>query len=98
MKNCVGGDGSDTTTAVLAWLNQNNHIQLCSLYLIGEPEHPRSIWITDYESPLLWSILGKPFQPAVIKRSSVKSKIGLEVEDMTITWSPRVVPFTQSVF
>jgi hypothetical protein len=87
MKQVVNGFGEDTTTAVLALLSANAPLYLATIYLIGEPEDPLAYWFTDYESPLKWSLWGT-FQNVVIKRSPVKSKIGLDVTDLTVTWAP----------
>lgn len=89
MKTCIGGDGSDTTSAVWAWLAANNNLPIANLYLIGEPGHPASIWLTDYESPLLWSAVPKKFLPAVIRKGAITNKIGLDIQQLTVTWSPR---------
>jgi len=75
---------------VLQWLAANQTLWIRTLYLIGEPEDPQSIWLTDHESPLLWSLWGT-FPSAVVSRDAVQSKIGLDVTQMNITWSPRPV-------
>lgn len=54
MRQFIGGDGSDTTAAVTAYLATHKQIYAANLYLIGEPEDPQSIWLTDWESPLVW--------------------------------------------
>ena len=59
-----------------------------TLYLIGHPEDPYALWLTDYEAPVDWSLYGI-FQPAVVKRGTVSSKIGLEVTSLDITYSPK---------
>lgn len=96
MKKCTAGDGSDSTAAVAAWLQANNKITLANLYLIGEVEDPMAFFLTDWETPLSWPVWGT-FQPAVITRGTVTSKIGLEVSALDLTWSPAVGVFTQSV-
>lgn len=95
MRQVIGGDGSDKTSLVQAWLASGAPLTLANLYLIGELEDPLAIWLTDWESPLLWSAWGT-FRPAVVKRGTVESKIGLEVSNLDVTWSPRVAPFTQN--
>ncbi len=87
MKQVINGQGQDSTAAVAAWLAANNQLWLRNLYLIGEPEDPRALWLTDHESPLLWSLWGT-FRPAVIKRGTVNSSIGLDVDKLDLTWSP----------
>lgn len=96
MRKCTGGDGSDTTTAVRNWLAQGHAFTLANLYLIGEPADPRALYLTDWEAPLAWPVWGT-FQPAVIKRSSVTSKIGFDVDTLDLAWSPKAGPFTASI-
>lgn len=86
MKQVVNGFGVDKTTEVLALL-RSDALKLATIYLIGEPEDPLAYWLTDYESPLLWTLWGK-FQTANIVRGPVKSKIGFDVSPMDVTWSP----------
>lgn len=88
MKTVIGGNGTDTTAQVVAWFAAQRAITLAQLYLIGEPDHPQSIWLTDWESPLAWPIVGT-FQPAVIKRGRIASKLGLEVQSLDVTWGAR---------
>lgn len=95
MKKVTGGDGSDTTAAVIAWLAQGRELTLANLYLIGEPGDPQALFLTDWEAPLAWPVWGT-FQPAVIKRGSVTSKIGFDAAQLDVTWSPKAYPFTLS--
>lgn len=88
MKRVIGGRGKDTTAAVIAWLQANNPLWIKHLYLIGDADHPQAAFLTDYEAPLLWPMVGT-FRPAVITRGPVKSKIGLESEPLQIDWSPK---------
>lgn len=106
MRSVLGGDGSDTTSAVAAWLSAGNEFAMANVYLIGEPEDPMALWLTDWESPLCWPIWTKEkvapgtpnaFDPAVIKRSTVSSKIGLDVQTLTITWTPKAGTPSQSI-
>jgi len=90
MKSVINGLGVDVTTTVLTWLKSGQNIRLATLYLIGERDDPEALWLTDWESPLLWSLYGT-FYPAVIKRGNVSTKIGLEVTTLEITWSPAPV-------
>jgi hypothetical protein len=96
MKTCTGGNGSDTTSAVAAWLAAGRQFTLATLYLIGEPDDPAALWLTDWESPLAWPCWGT-FQPASITRGTVSSKIGLEVGSLDVTWAPKPAVFTQSI-
>lgn len=88
MKQCTGGDGSNTTAAVQTYLLNNAAPNLKTLYLIGHAEDPFALWLTDYESPLTWSLYGT-FQPAVVTRGTIKSKIGLESTSLDIFYSPK---------
>ena len=96
MRQVMGGDGSDTTAAVLAWLAANKQLTLANLYLVGEPEDPQAIWMTDWESPLVWSAWGT-FLPATVKRGTVTTKIGLEVDPLDVTWNPSNRPISPSI-
>ena len=87
MRKVIGGDGSDTTLATQAWLASTDHPLIRDLYIIGPPESPYSIWMTDHEAPVFYRPYGT-FQPAVVKRDCVQAKVGLDVQSMTITWSP----------
>lgn len=87
MRKVINGKGQDTTNTVLDFLARGYELRLATLYLIGEPEDPNAFWLTDYDSPLTWSWMGK-FYPDVIKRGSVKSQIGLEVQALDVNWSP----------
>ena len=91
MKKCTAGSGLDSTAAVQAYLASGEPMWLATLYLLGEPEDPDSLWLTDWESPLSWPCWGV-FCNAVIKRGQITSKIGLEVQKCDIEWSPILVP------
>lgn len=107
MKKCTAGDGSDSTSAVLAWLAANKQLALADVYLIGRPEDPLALWLTNWEAPLIWPCWtnekkntgGFPnaFDPAVIKRGTIASKIGFEVESLDVTWSPVNKTYTASI-
>lgn len=96
MKRVTGGNGQDTTAAVVAHLKAHKHLWLANLYLIGEADDPAALWLTDYESPLLWSAWGT-FLTTVITRGSVSSKIGLEAESLDLSWSPKNEVLTTSI-
>lgn len=87
MRTVIGGDGSDTTAATQAYLQQTVNPLVRDLILIGPKENPNSIWLTNHESPLLYSPYGT-FKPAVVSRDKVTTKIGLESSSMAITWTP----------
>lgn len=107
MRKVIAGDGTDSTSAVLSWLAANNNLRLANVYLIGKPEDPLALWLTDYESPLCWPCwtsekknpngTANAFDPAVITRGTVTSKIGLEVESLDLTWSPVNKTYTTSI-
>lgn len=96
MKQVIGGNGSDTTSAVVAYLAANRQLQLRDLYLVGELEDPAALWLTNHESPLVWSAWGT-FLPTKIKRGTVSSKFGLEVSSLDVTWTPNLTAFTSSL-
>lgn len=96
MKQILSGSGVDTTATVMAWLKAHKSIQLADLYLIGEDDDPRALWLTNYPSSLVWSLWGT-FQSAVVKRGAINCKIGLEAESLDITWSPKNSAITASL-
>lgn len=89
MRAFTDGNGNDSTAAVKAYLLANNQFRFADLYLVGETEDADALWLTNWESPLLWSAWGK-FLPASIQRDKVSSLVGLEVARMRITWSPPI--------
>jgi hypothetical protein len=95
MKQMIGGSGSDTTAAALTYLTTHHMFRQADLYLIGEVEDPNAIWLTNWESPLVYSQYGT-FQPASISRGTVSTKIGLEVSSLEIKWSPPLTAFGSS--
>lgn len=92
MRTSINGAGLDSTAALVQYLAGHNELFLANLILIGRPEDPESIWLTDWESPLLWPCMGT-FQPAIIKRGTVTTKISLTVDPLTVAWTPRTVPW-----
>jgi hypothetical protein len=96
LKKVTGGDGSDTTAEVLALLQASASFRMANLFLIGDQDDPTALYLTDYESPLLWSAWGL-FKPASIKRGTVSSKIGLEVSTLDVEYHPPASPATQSI-
>lgn len=96
MKTVFSGSGVDMTATVLAALKTNTYFTLATLYLLGEPEDPASIRLTDYETPLLYQLYGT-FQRANITRGRITSKIGLEVSNTTIKWTPPYSVITNNV-
>jgi hypothetical protein len=96
VRKFTGGDGSDTTSAVIAYLAANRQLILADLYLIGELEDPSAVWLTNWDSPLSWPAWGT-FKPAAVKRGQVTSQIGLKVDSLDVTWSPKLTAFGTSV-
>lgn len=87
MRRTIAGDGSDSTIATQAYLNSTDHPFIRDLYIIGPPDSPRSIWMTNHEAPVLYRPYGL-FSPAVVKRDGVQAQIGLEAQSLPITWTP----------
>jgi hypothetical protein len=96
MKQILSGTGADTTATVMAWLKAHKQIHIADLYLIGEDDDPRSLWFTDYSTPLVWPLWGT-FLSTRIKRGPVASKIGLEAESLDLEWSPKNATLTSSL-
>jgi hypothetical protein len=96
MRKAIDGNGDDSTAALAAYLAANHVLTTRFLYLIGEPDHPQAIWATDHEAPLLYKPWGK-FLPAVISKSGITTKIGLDSSSVTVKWSPANRNFSQAV-
>lgn len=95
MRQFLDGTGSDTTSAVIGALKTQRELTLADLYLIGEPEDPEAVWLTSWNSPLLWSLWGT-FNPTTVTRGKIVSQIGLQVDNLDVTWSPPVTAFGTS--
>lgn len=95
MRTTIGGNSSNTTAACQSWLTTHKQIWQADLYLIGEADDPLSFWLTNYESPLLWSAWGL-FESTVISRGQVSSSIGLDAGSFDVTWSPQNTTVTSS--
>src|ERR1039458_5800009 len=87
MRQCIDGYGVDTTAAVAAYLAGTSSPVIRHLYLIGAPGDSSAYYLTDHEAPVVYSPWGT-FQPAVITRGSVKTAVGLEIQQTTVTWTP----------
>lgn len=96
MRKVIGGNGADNTAATQAWLLATPNPIIRHLFLIGAPEDPRSIWLTDHEAPVIYQPYGT-FQPSVIKRGQVTASIGLEVQTLQVTWAPNNTASTASM-
>lgn len=87
MRQVIGGDGSDTTLATQAYLASTDRPILRNLYIIGRPEDPQALYLTDHEAPVVYPPYGT-FYSAAIKRDGVKAVIGLEAQALKVTWTP----------
>jgi hypothetical protein len=98
MRKVIGGSGQDNTTAAQAYLAANNLYTLRDLIIIGPPENPLSIWATDHEAPVYYtpysSQYGRNFPPATMSRGQITSKVGLDVQNTTISLSQGNPVFT----
>jgi len=87
MRKVIGGDGSDTTLATQAHLNSTDDPIIRDLYIIGPPESPNALYLTNHEAPVFYRPYGT-FYPAVVTREGVEAKVGLDAQSLTITWTP----------
>ena len=87
MRRVTNGLGFDVTAACSNFLLANSSIIQANLYQIGAYGDPSTIYATDWDTPLLWSVVGV-FLPAAIKRGTITTKVGLDVSSTTITWTP----------
>jgi hypothetical protein len=87
MRQCINGAGADTTAAVAAYLAATDKPLIRDLVMIGDPSDPNAILMTNHEAPVIYPPWGT-FKPAVLKRGGVTTKIGLEVQKITLTWTP----------
>jgi hypothetical protein len=87
MRQCLNSAGVDVTTACMNYLLGTSSPLIRHLYMIGYPEDPNAILMTDHEAPVIYSPWGT-FQPAVVKNGSIATKVGLDVQKTTVTWTP----------
>ena len=80
MRQVLNGLGLDNTAAAQAWLQATVNPLIKDLIIIGRPEDPRSLWITNHDRPLVYSPYGF-FHPAVVTRDVVTATIGLEAQE-----------------
>lgn len=95
MRTFIDGTGADSTAAVAALTPaQRRALIPVDLYVINTAPNfagqylGKQFLLTDHASPLVWSYIGK-FVTATISRSEVASKIGLDSDTLTVTWSPK---------
>lgn len=88
MRQTIGGNQTNTTAATQAHLASTVKPLIFDLYIIGPPESPLAIYMTNYDSPLVYLPYPGIFQPSVVSRDNVQAKIGLDSQELAITWSP----------
>jgi hypothetical protein len=92
MRQCIDGNGNDSTAAVRAWLASNRQLFCADLFQFqtfvqGESWSHNDL-LTTFDRPLTWSHVGT-FVPACLKRGTVESKVGLDVATLEIEWNLR---------
>ena len=87
MRQVIAGNGTDSTAATQTYLLGTPTPLVRDLYVIGRPGEPNTLYLTDHEAPLLYTPYGE-FFPAVVSRDKVKVKVGLDSNEMAITWAP----------
>jgi hypothetical protein len=92
----TGGDGSDTTAAVLSLLRSGRQFQFADLILIGELTDSDALFLTSWNSPLAYPVQGT-FNPANFSRGKVESKIGVTVASLDFHWRPQITQFTKTI-
>lgn len=98
MKQTFAGSGQNTTSSVLSYLAGTTQPLIKNLYIIGPPDNPYSLFMTDYETPLSYQLYPqKNFSPAVVTRGNIKCKIGLDSDSVDLTWSPGPNTYSNTV-
>jgi hypothetical protein len=87
MRTVIDGSGADSTAATQAYLNSTATPMIRDLVLIGPPENPNALFLTNHEAPVNYRPYGI-FRSAVIKRENVKAEIGLSAQALSISWTP----------
>lgn len=96
MRQVIDGNGNDSTATVLAALRAGNEFQMADLFLIGQPEDPLAVRLTNWPSPLVWRAWGT-FNPTSCERTEIESKVGLELLTMDFKWRPPLGAFTKQI-
>lgn len=96
MRQVISGTGANTTATVQAYLAAGKQFLLADLYLIGEPDDPLAVWLTNWPSPLLWSAWGT-FQSTVVSRGRITTDVGLDSKTLDVKWSPKNQVFTTDI-
>jgi uncharacterized protein DUF2163 len=97
MRSVINGKGVDVTSSVLGMLAAQQELQIATIYMIGDYEDPTTLFLTDWDSDLVWSPYGT-FKRDNISRKQVDSKIGLEVTTLDVEWHPTNTAFTNDIF
>lgn len=98
MKQCYSGTGANTTANVLSYLNGTPKPLIRNLFIIGPPESPYALFLTDHEAPLSYALYPQQnFSPAVVKRGDIPCKIGLDSDSVSLTWSPGPATYSNVV-
>ncbi len=87
MRQVISGTGTNTTAATQAYLNSTVNPYIRDLILIGRPEDPNAIRLTNHEAPVVYPPWGT-FMPYAGSRDMVETKIGLEAQNLSIRWAP----------
>jgi hypothetical protein len=97
MKKVINGYGNNVTSTVQAWLKSKTSVfYFAHLYLIGEADDPKALRLTDWQTPLLYSLYGT-FLPAIIERGAVRTKIGFDISTLDIKWRPEQIAYTPNL-
>ena len=87
MRQCINGYGVDSTSSCMAYLLGTSEPIIRYLYLIGDPDNPNAIRLTDYDGPVVYQPWGT-FSPGTVKNDTVTCAVGLQVQQTSVTWTP----------
>jgi len=92
MRTCIAGNGSNSTSALVAYLKANRQLLCADLfqlqtYVQGEV-WSQNVLLTNFDRPLTWSQVGT-FLPGRISRGTIDSKVGLDVSSLDLDWHLR---------
>jgi hypothetical protein len=93
---CINGIGDDNTASWKSFLSTTINPVVRYLYLIGYPDDPKALWLTNHEAPVTYNPIGT-FYPAVVKRDKLKFAVGLDVQSCNVTFTPSNRNFTSSL-
>lgn len=86
MRRCLNSAMVDVTAAVQSYLMSTPNPIIRYLVLIGDVTGP-NYFLTTHEAPVIFQPWGT-FMPSVVKVGTVATKLGLEVQKTTVTWTP----------